>query len=235
MTGKFIVFEGVEGAGKTTQIQRTLTWLEQSGWAQCLATTFNLDTPIAVVTREPGGTQLGQYIRKLLLDPALSETEEITSEAELLLYAADRAQHVLQFLRPHLDKGHIVLCDRFTDSTVAYQGYGRNLDLDLIHQLNQLATFGLSSDLTLWFDVNVSQGLRRARGRKSEHASGDRMEANDLAFHQRVQTGFATLAQGNPQIKRIDANQSLNQVTQQVTSILEDSFQQWHPNLLSNS
>ena len=235
MPGKFIVFEGVEGAGKTTQIQQTLTWLEHSGWADRLATTFKLNSPIAMVTREPGGTQLGQYIRKLLLDPALSQAEEITSEAELLLYAADRAQHVVQCIRPHLEAGQIVLCDRFTDSTVAYQGYGRKLDLALIQQLNQLATFGLQSDVTLWFDVDVEQGLQRARSRQSEHSTGDRMEANDLAFHQRVQMGFATLAQENPRINRIDANQPLNQVTHQVTSILETSFQQWHPNLLSNS
>lgn len=233
--GKFIVFEGVEGAGKTTQIQHSVTWLEDSGWIQRLAHQFHLDAPIVIVTREPGGTQLGQHIRKLLLDPALSQTEAITSEAELLLYAADRAQHVIQFIRPHLEAGRIVLCDRFTDSTVAYQGYGRNLDLDLIQQLNQLATFGLRSDLTLWFDVDVSQGLQRARGRQSEHIAGDRMEANDLAFHQRVQSGFAALAQDDPQIKTIDANQSLNHVTQQITSILEESFQQWYPNLLSNS
>lgn len=235
MTGKFIVFEGVEGAGKTTQIERAVDWLKHSGWADRLAQTFEIESPIAIVTREPGGTQLGQHIRKLLLDPALSQSEAITSEAELLLYAADRAQHVIQCIRPHLDAGRIVLCDRFTDSTVAYQGYGRKLDLNLIEQLNQLATFGLRSDLTLWFDVEVTQGLDRARRRTSEHAAGDRMEANDLAFHQRVQAGFATLAHHDPRIKTIDANQSLDQVIQQVRSILEEAFQQWHPNLLSNS
>ena len=100
--------------------------------------------------------RLGAQIRQLLLDPALSQAEEITSEAELLLYAADRAQHVIQYIQPRLKAGQIVLCDRFTDSTVAYQGYGRQLNLELIEQINQLATFGLTSDLTLWFDVDVS-------------------------------------------------------------------------------
>ncbi len=234
MAGKFIVFEGVEGAGKTTQIQRTLSWLEDSGWSARLAQHCQHST-VAVVTREPGGTQLGSKIRQLLLDPALSATEEITPEAELLLYAADRAQHVVQYIRPRLAAGQIVLCDRFTDSTVAYQGYGRQLDRELIDKINRLATLGLASDLTLWFDVEVSQGLQRAQKRPAEHASGDRMEANDLAFHQRVQTGFATLAQRNSRIKSVDANQPLDQVTQQVVQILEQSFQQWFPHLLSNS
>ncbi|MEM9136668.1 MAG: dTMP kinase [Cyanobacteria bacterium P01_F01_bin.42] len=233
-SGKLIVFEGVEGAGKTTQIHRTLDWLENSGWSKRLAAQCQL-SPVAAVTREPGGTQLGLQIRRLLLDPALSQSESITSEAELLLYAADRAQHVIQFMQPRLAAGQIVLCDRFTDSTVAYQGYGRQLDLALIEKINRLATFGLTSDLTLWFDVDVSQGLARTREREAEHAAGDRMEANDLAFHQRVQAGFSTLAQASTLIHRVNASQSLEQVTAEVVQILEGSFQRWFPHLLPNS
>lgn len=187
------------------------------------------------VTREPGGTQIGQQIRRLLLDPALSQSEAITDEAELLLYAADRAQHVIQFIQPRIRAGQIVLCDRFTDSTLAYQGYGRGLNLDLIHQINQLATFGLTSDLTLWFDVNVEQGLQRAKSRTAEHEAGDRMEANALSFHQRVQSGFSALEQSNPIIQRVNANRPLKDVTAQVTQILEHSFRQWYPHLLKRS
>ncbi len=165
----------------------------------------------------------------MLLDPALSEAEAIAETAELLMYAADRAQHVSQLVQPNLAAGRIVLCDRFTDSTVAYQGYGRELDLSLIDQLNQIATGGLTSDLTLWFDVDVMRGLARARSRKPEHAAGeDRMEANDLEFHQRVQAGFKHLAQSNPQrIIRIDSNVSIDKVTQQVQRVLQQRFEQW--------
>lgn len=182
-----------------------------------------------VVTREPGGTQLGQQLRRLLLDPGLSQTEAIAPEAELLMYAADRAQHVIQSILPDLEAGRLVLCDRFTDSTIAYQGYGRMLNLSLIEQLNHIATQGLTSHLTLWLDVDVSLGLQRAYHRSPEHASGkDRMEANDLAFHQRVQSGFAALAKANPhRIIRIDGNQPLKVVTQNIQDHLQQKFDQW--------
>ena len=236
MQGKFIVFEGVEGAGKTTQIHHAKSWLEKTGWAERLTQASNLQEPITIITREPGGTEIGQHIRKLLLDPTISESEEITSEAELLLYAADRAQHVIQFIQPYLEAGHIVFCDRFTDSTVAYQGYGRQLDLDLITKLNDIATFGLKSDLTLWFDVDVEQGLERARGvTLKENAKGDRMEANDLAFHQRVRDGFAAIAQNSPEVVTINANQSLELVSSQVTKVLEACFSRWYPHLSNPS
>ncbi len=215
MQGKLIVFEGVEGSGKTTQLQRIQNWLHhqyQRG---------QFSHPV-MATREPGGTALGQALRQLLLDA--NATEPITNEAELLLYAADRAQHVNGCLKPHLQQGWFVLCDRFTDSTIAYQGYGRGLDLDLIHQLNQIATQGLQSDLTLWFDIDVVAGLARAQKR----GASDRMEQATLEFHQRVQQGFTQLAKDNPhRVVRIDASQRIEQVTQQVQQVLSQRLQPW--------
>jgi dTMP kinase len=206
--GKLIVFEGGEGCGKTTQLARTQSWLGQ--W---LSESDRPDCPL-ITTREPGGTALGSQIRQLLL----TDTGEIMdSRTELLLYAADRAQHVETFLRPHLNQGALILCDRYTDSTVAYQGYGRQLDLNLIHQLNQVATHGLQSDLTLWLDLDVEIGL----GRAQQRGQRDRIEQADLAFHQRVRAGFRALAQEWPdRIVRIDASASEDRVAEQVQATL---------------
>ena len=151
MKGKLIVFEGVEGAGKTTQMQGLIHWLQASCFLRVGL----------VATREPGGTELGRGLRHLLLKQDAGEL--VSDRAELLMYAADRAQHVETCLKPELSKGTIVLCDRFTDSTIAYQGYGRGLNLNLIKQLNEIATGGLESDLTLWLDINVEAGLARVR------------------------------------------------------------------------
>lgn len=212
--GMLVVFEGGEGSGKTTQLGRSHDWL----MAQVDG------SPLAVVkTREPGGTELGQHIRELLLHP--NTTEPTQDRAELLLFAADRAQHVEGFLRPALQRGALVLCDRFTDSTVAYQGYGRGLDLALIHQLNQIATGGLAPDLTLWLDVEVVTGLSRAQRR----GSADRMEQNQVEFHQRVRQGFCELAAAHPQrIRRVDANRSADEVFQDVQHILTEAIARWY-------
>ncbi len=207
MPGKLIVFEGVEGCGKTSQIKRSQTWLQDSLRDQPL----NL-----VVTREPGGTELCQSIRQLLLQPT---AEPIHATTELLLYAADRAQHVTHFLQPHLSRGALILCDRYTDSTIAYQGYGRGLDRRLIDQLNQIATQGLSSDLTLWLDVDVEIGLTRAKQRSG---GGDRIEQATLEFHYQVQQGFQALARDYPdRIVRIDASLSELQVFEQIQTVLQ--------------
>lgn len=201
--GLLITFEGVEGAGKTTQIERSRDWLQQY---------FEGKIPI-IITREPGGTQLGQELRCLLL-----ETARPTVTTELLLYAADRAQHVEEMLKPELERGAIVLCDRYTDSTIAYQGFGRGVDLKLIHTLNQIATGGLESHLTFWLDVNVEMGLQRAKKRGKP---SDRMERSDLAFHQRVRQGFSQLAAQNPhRIVRIDSHPTASAVQSQIQQIL---------------
>ncbi len=221
--GKLIAFEGVEGCGKTTQIRRLGQWLQDSGWLLRLKAAGIAQQ--VVVTREPGGTELGLGLRRLLLEarPHLS----IHERAELFLYAADRAQHVEEMLLPQLTRGAIVLCDRYTDSTIAYQGYGRGLNLSLIDQLNQIATNGLQSDLTLWLDIDPAVGLAR----KQQQKEITRMEQADLTFHQRVQEGFTALAKAHPtRIARIDASLSQEAVQEQIRMIVEKRLSQWYPN-----
>jgi dTMP kinase len=212
MNGKLIVFEGVEGAGKSTQMQRLIHWLQ----AKC----FNIEGSVA--TREPGGTELGKGLRGLLLEQRSDEL--VSDRAELLMYAADRTQHVETFIRPKLAIGTMVFCDRFTDSTIAYQGYGRGLDLGLIQQLNDIATGGLQSDLTFWLDIDVEAGLARvsARGKR------DRMEQANLEFHQRVQQGFTDLARQNPdRIVRINADRTEDEVAQEIQTIFSAKLAAW--------
>jgi len=217
MGGKLIVFEGVEGCGKTTQLQRLREWL------QSLPTFFFLSV---VVTREPGGTELGLELRRLLQKEAGGKP--IQDAAELLLFAADRAQHVEEVLKPQLTGSNLILCDRYTDSTIAYQGYGRGLSLSLILQLNQIATGGLESDLTLWLDIDVEQGLVRTKGR----GVADRIERAELAFHQRVQQGYTELAKAHPQrIVRVDASLSEAAVQEQIQAILWQRLIQWYGEL----
>ncbi|MBD2098909.1 dTMP kinase [Trichocoleus sp. FACHB-591] len=224
MQGRLIVFEGVEGSGKTTQMLRSQAWLLEN---QCFQSLKEDLAPPILVTREPGGTELGLELRQLLL--GYQGQEAIQNRAELLLYAADRAQHVDGYLRPQLAQGAVILCDRYTDSTSAYQGYGRGLDLALIDQLNQAATGGLESDLTLWLDVDAELGLARMRQR----GKADRMEQADLAFHQRVQQGFQALHQQYPErIVRIDASQSEQAVAHQIQQVLSQRLTQWYQPLL---
>jgi dTMP kinase len=212
MKGKLIVFEGVEGAGKTTQMQLLIHWLQSSCFQKVRL----------VATREPGGTELGQGLRHLLLKQAPGEC--VSDRAELLMYAADRAQHVETFLKPELSKGTIVLCDRFTDSTIAYQGYGRGLKLNLIKHLNEIATGGLESDLTLWLDINVEGGLARVRARGER----DRIEQADLKFHRLVQQGFAELAQENKsRIVRINADRTEDEVAHEIQAVVTRKLQAW--------
>jgi dTMP kinase len=170
--GVFITFEGVEGAGKTTQIARLAASLQQSGHEVC-------------VTREPGGDALAEAVRNLLLH------QEMTPRAELLLFLAARAQNVERVVRPHLEAGGVVLCDRFTDSSLAYQGVARGLGRDTVDQLNVFATGGLVPDLTVLLDLPPEIGLAR----QSDH---NRMEAEALAFHQAVREGFLSEARRDP-------------------------------------
>jgi dTMP kinase len=184
--GRFVVLEGIDGSGKTTQIQALQEWLPRSG----------LIPPgkELVVTREPGGTAFGQALRDLLLHPPAHLVPG--ERAELLLYAADRAQHVAERITPALAAGHWVLSDRFSGSTEAYQGHGRGLPLEAIRQLERFATAGLRPDLTLWLDLPLEEALRRRRHRHGEHPCGDRIEAEGEAFLARVHGGFQTLAAG---------------------------------------
>ena len=189
---RLITLEGGEGCGKSTQAQYLYDWLTQ------------IQIPVAL-TREPGGTPLGTRLRSLLLESG----EGPTTMAELMLYAADRAEHVERVIRPALAGGTVVVCDRFIDSTVAYQGYGRGLDLDAIDQLNALATGGLVPDLTLWLDLDPVIGLAR-------RPDPDRLEAAGLAFHRRVYAGFAAQAARYNRIRAIRADQSISDVTEQI-------------------
>lgn len=197
MTGRFIVLEGIDGCGKSTQIQHLAQWLPSSG---LMPSTARL-----ICTREPGGSPLGQSIRELLLHAEADQTPSVTSE--LLLYAADRAQHVDTVIRPALLRGDWVLSDRFAGSTLAYQGYGRGLDRQLITRLESIATAGLEPDLTMWLMVPVEVSLQRRCGAKQ-----DRIEAEGCAFLQRVADGFASLAEQRSWC-RLDAQQSVAQLS----------------------
>ena len=202
--GRFLVLEGIDGCGKTTQLRALAAWLPSSG----------LLPPGAelIITREPGGTALGLALRQLLLEPPAAAAPSPT--AELLLYAADRAQHVERRIGPALTAGHWVLSDRYTGSTAAYQGYGRGLDLGLIAQLEQLATSGLEPDLTLWLDLPLADSLRR-RG----HRPADRIEAAGETFLARVAAGFAALAEQR-RWSRIDATAPAAAVTRACQQVL---------------
>lgn len=183
MSGVFITFEGIEGCGKSTQIGLLAQHLEKHGHA-------------VLVTREPGGTELGEAIRGLLLDPRNGAMAPLT---ELLLYEAARAQLVAERIRPALEARQVVLCDRFYDSTTAYQGAGRNLgDIDLA-ALHRLATGGLVPDLTVLLDLPVEEGLKRALG----DARGDRIERESIAFHERVREAFMDIAKQEPDRVRV--------------------------------
>jgi len=208
LPGRFVVLEGIDGCGKSSQLEALAAWLPGSG----------LLPPGAkvITTREPGGTPLGQALRQLLLHPPGDAAPGTT--AELLLYAADRAQHVEQRIRPALGAGHWVLSDRFTGSTAAYQGHGRGLSLPLIHQLEAIATGGLSADLTLWLDLPLAESLRR-RG----HRPADRIESAGEAFLQQVADGFATEAAARGW-RRIDAQQPLAAVTSACIDALIQAF-----------
>jgi dTMP kinase len=199
---RFITFEGVEGSGKTTQIQMLSERLEARAVDHLL-------------TREPGGTPIGNQVRKVVLNPAYAE---MTPACELLLYAAARAQHIAQVIGPALAEGRIVLCDRFTDATLAYQGYGRGLSLDLIRSLHELEVLALRPNLTLIFDIDSRAALTRARSRDGGASREEaRFEQEDVAFHDRVRQGYLDLVQWDPgRYVVLDASGSVEEVHRRV-------------------
>lgn len=209
MTGRFIVLDGIDGCGKSTQIRHLAQWLPVSG---LMPSTAGL-----ICTREPGGTPLGQSIRDLLLHTEADQVPSVT--AELLLYAADRAQHVDTVIRPALLRGDWVLSDRFAGSTLAYQGYGRGLDHQLITRLESIATTGLVPDLTACLMVPVEVSLQRRHGEKE-----DRIEAEGRAFLHRVADGFAVLAEQRHWCQ-LDAQQSVSQLSQALEQTLWEALQ----------
>lgn len=178
--GLLITFEGVEGCGKSTHSKLLFDYLKKAGFS-------------CVYTREPGGTKLGEAVRKILLD---SDSIQISDLTELFLFEACRAQIVREVIKPALDKNSIVICDRFSDATICYQGYGGKIDLKTIKTLDRISTDGLIPDLTVLLDIDTMEGLRRARKKGI-----DRMESKTIAYHKRVRAGYLKLAKENP--KRI--------------------------------
>ena len=202
MKGKFIVFEGIDGSGKTTQINQLSKWLNE--------TNIIPENNELVVTREPGGTKLGQSIRSLLLDTSIEKSPD--SITELLLYAADRAQHINEIIRPSLNKGNWVISDRFCGSTLAYQGYGRQLDIKLIKDLETIATQGISPDITFLLDISVDESIKRRINR-----TDDRIEKEGREFLSNVSLGFEKLSQNN-QWKKISGINSKEHIIYEIKS-----------------
>lgn len=207
--GLFITFEGVEGCGKSTQMALLKEHLD-SGSQRVLA------------VREPGGTKTGELVRSILLN---SGDEALDPRAELFLYEACRAQLVANVIRPALEEGATVICDRFTDSTIAYQGFGRGLDIEAIKGLNSLATGGLAPDVTILLDCDPAVGLERALGR-IDAAGGkereDRFEKEALSFHGRVRAGFLELEkESGGRIKRVDAAGGIPSIHKKICDIID--------------
>lgn len=211
----FITLEGIEGSGKTSQMERIAAFLEERGHA-CLQ------------TREPGGTRIGTAIRAVLLDPASSELDPV---AELLLYTADRVQHVRKAIQPAIAAGKVVVCDRYVDATLAYQGVARNLGTDLIESLHRLLLDNFMPDLTLLFDLPPEEGLARAWSQIDNGARSDRetrFEKEALAFHEKVRQGYLRLAAREPdRFSIIDARVSMADVWRQIKTVLETTVQRY--------
>lgn len=207
MSGLFITFEGLDKAGKTTQIARLAARLERLGH-----TVFS--------TREPGGTPLCEEIRQILMK---KQSEKLVDEAELLLFSASRAQLLREKLWPELDAGHIVLCDRFADSTTAYQGYARGMDLEFIRQLNAYAIGSRWPDLTIFLDLTVEESFRRlGKVLGTTQAEVDRFEIESRRFYEQVRKGFLELAAGHPErIMTLDATQSVEELDEQIWKIVQ--------------
>lgn len=206
----FITFEGIEGCGKTTQIQLLNDYLK-------------IKSQNVVITREPGGTAISDQIRKILLD---SQNRGMVPECELLLYYASRAQHVQEKILPALQRGSVVLCDRFVDATVAYQGYGRGIEMSVLKTLNDLVLKKFYPTLTLIFDLPVEIGLSRARKRAlalTQNEREDRLENEVIEFHKQVRVGYLKIAKAEPErVRVIDAGGDVASIHEQVKKIVEE-------------
>lgn len=197
--GLFITLEGADGCGKTTQLNLLKEYLTSRGYE-------------IVVTREPGGKGLGEKLREILLN----YDGEVSDRCEAFLYLADRAQNIDTIIKPAINSGKIVLCDRHTDSSVAYQGYGREQNIDNINMLNELAVNGVHPDLTIVFDIDTETSMARVGAEK------DRLESAGIEFHKRVRNGYIEIAKKNPQrIKVVDASQTIEDVQRDVIKIIE--------------
>lgn len=208
--GLFITLEGIDGSGKTTQLHRLETLLTDRGYVVTLA-------------QEPGGTRVGREIRRLLLDAASSDLRPIP---ELLLYFASRAQNVEEVIQPALREGRVVLADRFTDATVAYQGYGRELGVPAVRQVESVACRGVQPDLTILLEIDIETGVRRALHRNAEQSDDEsRMEQESREFHERVAKGYAALLAADPErIKKIDGRGSIDEVAARIEAEVDLFF-----------
>ncbi len=203
--GLFITFEGGEGTGKTTQCRLLAEYLQTGGYE-------------VVSTHEPGGSSIGAQVRSIVLDPA----KPLSPPAELMLYMADRAQHIREVIRPALDAGWVVISDRYADASLAYQGYGRGLPTEMIGRLNDYATAGLKPAITFLLDMDVKAGICRVRSRCNGQPEGDRIEQEPLDFHQRVRDGYLKIAAGNPSRYRvIDAGLTVEQIREQIVQQIQ--------------
>jgi len=210
LNGLFITFEGAEGSGKSTQVKLLADYLKAK----------NIDVEIS---REPGGTNIGEQIREILLNPKNIEMHSIT---ELLLYSASRAQHIFEKIIPAINAGKIFISDRFAFASLAYQGYGRQIDLDIIYKITEIATNKIMPDLIFLLDAPVEIGLEKAK-KKSQNiynnSTGDRLENEDLDFHQRVRNGYLTLAKTNKNVRLITYD-SIENVHNQIKKIMQTEF-----------
>ncbi len=212
--GAFITFEGIEGCGKTTQIKKAADFLCRN----------NIDV---FLTEEPGGSALGLELRRILLNRGES-SKGISARSEILLFLADRAQHVDEIIRPALERGRTVLCDRYSDATIAYQGYGRGLDVDTVIYLDRFSSLSLKPEVTFLFDLPAEAGLKRAFHRIAGNDAAeaeDRFENEDIRFHSRVRSGYLSLARSEPRRFRvIDSTGSIETVAGQVRAELIKIF-----------
>ncbi len=204
----FITFEGVEGSGKTTQIRRLRTYLNRKG-IPCM------------ITREPGGTPIGEKIRKILLNP---DHDELVPWGELFLYEAARAQHVKEVITPNLKRGIVILCDRFSDASIAYQGFGRRIDLKWVEQMNRMASEGIRPDMTFLLDCPTGTGLKRAlkRNQVLRQEKEGRFEREKIQFHNRVRKGYLTLSKKEPRrVKVIDTRKGEDRVFEEIRQVVD--------------
>ncbi len=201
--GKFITVEGTDGSGKSTQIELMKQYLTGNG----------LDV---VLTREPGGTKIGEKIRAIILD---NKNEEMCDITEMLLYAATRAQLIHEVIGPAIEQGKIVIADRFIDSSYVYQGYGRGMGLEIVDAVNNVAINGIFPDMTVFFDISPEIALKR----RMSKTGADRIEEEDMEFHMKVYNGYKELAQKNPQrIKTVDSNRCIEEIAKDVIKLIDE-------------
>ena len=210
MKGLFITLEGGDGAGKSTQMDNIEKYFNERGF-ECIR------------TREPGGTPIGEKIREILLDPNNKEMDAVT---EMMLYASSRAQHVRELIRPAMENGKVVICDRYVDSSIAYQTFGRDLG-DMVKAVNKYAVDGVMPDITFWMDINPEAGRERIGHR--EDSSLDRLEREKLDFHYKVYDGYKQICESEPErVKRIDATKTIEEIRDEIYGHLDELCSRVH-------